>query len=51
MTKYRTDRTDATTPTLKLICTLPLTLYTTRGIPQFRVDGHFKSVQNNRRRL
>jgi len=59
MTSYRTARTEptekllpeklnATMPTLKLIYMLPIMPYTTSR--QF-VDGHFKSVMNNRRRL
>ena len=39
--RYHTD--------LKLIYMLPIMPYTTSR--QFRVDGHFKSVRNNRRRL
>jgi len=39
--RYHTD--------LKLIYMLPIMPYTTSR--QYRVDGHFKSVRNNRRRL
>jgi len=39
--RYQTD--------LKLIYMLPIVQYATNR--QFRVDGHFKSVRNNRRRL
>jgi len=61
MTSYQTDRTEPTDKLLqeklnatyhtdlKLIYMLPVMLYTTSR--QFRVDGHSKSVRNNRRRL
>ena len=51
---YRTDRENAAGTAqryhteLKLIYALPIMPYTTS---RFRVDGHFKSVRNNRRRL
>ena len=47
--KLLQEKLNTTTPTLKLICTLPIMSSTTNR--QFRVDGHFKSVWNNRRRL
>jgi len=37
--KLLQEKLNATLPTLKLICTLPLMPYTTSR--QFRVDGHF----------
>jgi len=40
------EKLNATTPTLKLIYTLNVMPYTTSA--QFRVDGHFESVRNNR---
>jgi len=57
MKKYRTDRTaptekllqeklNATTPTLKLIYTLPIMPQMMSR--QFRVDDHFKSARINR---
>ena len=47
--KLLQEKLNATTSTLKLICTLPITPYMTSR--RFRVDGHFKSVRNNRRSL
>ena len=52
---HRTDRETAAEkdqryhPNLKLIYMLPIMSYATSR--QFRVDGHFKSARNKRRRL